>query len=40
MQKLGEDKVQGILATSQLLSTLEKAMGCWVELCNEGMQHT
>jgi len=40
VQKLREDKIQGILATSQLLSKLEKVMGFWIELYNEEMQHT
>jgi len=40
MQKLREDKIQGILATSQLLYKLEKVMGFWIELCNEEMLHT
>jgi hypothetical protein len=40
MQKLREDKIQGILATSQLLSKLEKIMGFWIELYNREMQHT
>jgi hypothetical protein len=40
MQKLRGEKIQGVLATSQLLSKLEKVMGFWIELYNKEMQHT
>jgi hypothetical protein len=40
MQKLREDKIQGILATFQLLSKLEKVMGFWIKLYNEELQLT
>jgi hypothetical protein len=40
MQKLREDKIQQILATSQLLFKLEKVMGFWKKLYNEEMQQT
>ena len=37
MQKLREDEIQGILATSQLLSKLEKVMEFWIELYKKEM---
>jgi hypothetical protein len=40
MKKFREDKIQGILATFQLLSKLEKVMGIWTELHNEEMSGT